>query len=519
MRLRAGRARLLSGVAALAAALALGGCVEMAGTVETTSDYAPPPVWANIAGFENYEWIDRADALSQAIGEAPPDFAFYAGGSEPWAWTFSDGSLMLVENRPDGLHSYYFEGGSDTPFLVRDPEMSFGFLDGAVAVVYGPEGDVLDRETAQGWLYAAMSGYQHGRMLKRTLIASQERRAVQTVAWLDTSYLWWDWRRCWDEGRRRHDGWRRIRESVAGRVRQQHWGQERQRRADQGDRFRRWGEGGFHGRPPGNLTAPPAGTPMPAATPPANWIGRPNGPGIGQGMADRPGRPGRGENGPRNDRPLEAGEAGLQPDLGIAPGAAPVGVRGRPVRQQPAAPATAGEPPAARPMPRPGSAENGDRPRPERQPGYRPQPMPAVTGASDPQPVTVAPDVPMAPPAPISRPVRGDGPSPRTRSGDDDSRPRPSYRPPDSQPVRVREVPSYTPPAPSYSPPAPSYTPPPAPSYSPPPPPSYSPPPSPPPSYSPPPPPPSYSPPPSPAPPPPPPPPAHVNSSSRIGDD
>lgn len=556
MKMSASRGRLLAGVGALTAALALAGCVPMEG-VETTGDYAPPPHWANIAGFEDYEWIDRADALSQAIGEAPPDYSFYAAGGTPWAWTFDDGSLLLVENRPDGLHSYYFEGGADSPFLVRDPEMSFGFLEGGVAVVYGPDGAVLTRGEAQGWLYAAVAGYQRGKMLRRAMLASQDRRTVETVAWLDTSYLWWNWRRDWDDGLKRYPGWRRVRDGVAGRDRHRRHDAERHRRAEQGDRFRRWGEGGFRGRPPGNYTPPPVGTRMPPAVPPvqAQTPGprgvQPGRPG-GRPEGVRAGRPG--EQGPRREVPGDE-ELSVQPDIGIAPGApgaqGGVGTRGRPVQpavatqppsvppmvapQPPSVPpAVAAPSPAPRPDGRPGrlrpeGTEGGYRPRPEPQAGDTPRPTPGgrsmpvrTAPPAPPQPVEAPSVVTIPPPppaparsAPADRPVRS---SPRTVSGDDDTRPsRPVYRAPDSQPARTYTPPpaptysppptrSYTPPPPSsYTPPpAPSYTPPPAPSYSPPPAPSYSPPPAP-----------SYSPP----PPPPPPPPSPSVSTRSVSDD
>ena len=554
MRAGASRARLMAGVA-LAAALALGGCVPVE-SYQPEAAYTPPPAWANIAGFEEYEWIDRADALSQAVGEAPPDYAFYAGGAEPWAWTFGDGSLLLVENRPDGLHSYYFENGSDTPFMVRDPEMSFGFLEGGVAVVYGPDGGVLSRQEAQGWLYAAIAGYQRGRMLKRAMLASQDRRAIETASWIDTNYLFWTWRRDWDEGLKRYPHWRRVRDGVSGRDRHRRWDNERHRRAEQDDRFRRWGEGGFRGRPPGNWTAPPAGTTIP----PRGQAGPGRGPGRGGqppraggpgqppragqpgqppvGAVTRPGRPDRpGDGGtPRAERPrgIDENDPGLQPDLGIQPGQTGQGSQGvrRPVRVQPPAPPAPSVTEAPRP-PRSGNPDGGYTPRPGRSggaPGQGPRPAPPAPSVAPPPPPTVTTDYSPPPPppppppaatrpertAPSNRPAR----EPRLDTGGDSGRPaRPAYTPPDPQPVRVQAAPAYSPP-----PPPPSYTPPPPPpSYSPPPPPpSYSPPPPPPPpppSYSPPPPPPSYSPPPPPPPAPSPPPPPSPSVPRNVSDD
>src|SRR6186713_663866 len=38
---------------------------------------------------DRYAWIDRADWISDTIGDAPPDYYFDYDGVEPWAWQTS----------------------------------------------------------------------------------------------------------------------------------------------------------------------------------------------------------------------------------------------------------------------------------------------------------------------------------------------------------------------------------------------------------------------------------------------
>ncbi|MDF7776951.1 hypothetical protein P1X14_16965, partial [Sphingomonas sp. AOB5] len=246
------RKRLLGGASAIAAALSLSACMPMD---YYGPQYAGPgpvaPSWADMTGFEDYEWIDRADAMSEAIGESPPDYSFQAAESAPWAWMLEDGSLVLAEQREDGLHSYFFEANSDVPFLVRDPDMSYGFIEGRVAVVYGPEGDVLSREEATQWLRIAIEGFDRGRMLKRAMLRRDQWQPVRVSTWIDFSYLWWDWQLDWSDGQRRNERWRHHRNGPRGGEYRRRLDPERRIREIVRDRFNRWGDGGWQGAPPG----------------------------------------------------------------------------------------------------------------------------------------------------------------------------------------------------------------------------------------------------------------------------
>lgn len=424
------RAMLLAGVGALAMLT-----VGLPAQAQSTR----VAVWADRTGYDDYDWIDRADAVSETIGEAPPDTSFVFESGEPWAWTLEDGTTMIVEQLPDGPHGYYFEPGTDTPFLVRDPQMSFGFIDGAVAVVYGADGTALGRDEGRSWLATAMRGFERGKRIKRAMVQRDRARNINVNRWYDMSYLLFDWWDDWDYGLRRNPGWRRHHDGPHGAGHNHRWDHERQRRTSAADIFRRWGQGGYRGPAPGRFTPPAAGT----RPPPNRWDGRGDGH-PGEHRFPRPGRD------PRV-------EGGLQPDLGVRPGQD----GGMPQHQQGG---------AGRPMPRPGSPEGGFRPRPEPQ-AQVPQPQPQAA-----EPAGVAPDqVPTVDrPLPRPRPDRGanggdnggryHAPRPLPEAGGDEAPPRPSYTAPVSRPERV-ERPAFTPraaPERSYTPtPAPtrSYTP------------------------------------------------------------
>lgn len=428
------RAMLLAGAGALAALTA--GLPAQAQTSRVA-------VWGDRTGYDDYDWIDRADAISETIGEAPPDTSFVFESGEPWAWTLEDGTIMIVEQLPDGPHGYYFEPGTDAPFLVRDPAMSFGFIDGAVAVVYGADGSALAQGEGRSWLAAAMRGYERGKRIKRAMVQRDRARNINVNRWYDMSYLLFDWWDDWDYGRSRNPRWRRHHDGPHGAGHSHRWDHERHRRGVLRDAFQRWGQGGYRGPAPGRFTPPAEGT----RPPPHRWDGRGDGhPGVHR--SPRPGDP--------------RVEGGLQPDLGVRPDGTE---RGSGFQQQQGG--------AGRPMPRPGSPGTGFHPRPE------PEAPIAVPVPQAQAPMAVAPEqVPAVDrPLPPPRPDRGSGPRDgggRYRApqplpaGGDEAPPQPSYTAPAPRPERV-DRPAFTPraaPERSYTPtPAPtrSYTPSPSP--------------------------------------------------------
>ena len=409
---------------------------------------APPPAYSDVESPDLYAFIDRADSLWEAIGDAPPDFAFAFEGAEPWAWELADGQRVVVEETADGIQSYYFSPGDAGPFLAVRPGMSFGFEGETVAVVYGPDGGAMPRETGAAHLGEGADLFARGRQLLRAMLQKQWRE-VDSQAWIDTGPIIWGSVSAWDYGWQRHPGWGHHRDRVRDAGWRHRLTAERLRRKERAEQFRRWREGGFQGPPPGRWHRPGAG----------------HGPGIGR--PDTPGRPGV-------DRPRQPGQNGRppgirpgrprQPDAG-QPGSRPWRGGWRPGRPNPPA-AGAPDTPAANPTPVPGAGPPrrpwGGRLRPERGDGERgglgrPQSAPVAEGAEGVR--TPRPDGPRrwfrprtdaAPgtPPPVTRPAPG--------------RPRPEgvwTRPERSAPPATAPRTSAPPPAPRASPPPRASTP------------------------------------------------------------
>lgn len=320
---------------------------------------APPaPVYSAVESPDSYRFIDRADALWEAIGDAPPDHAFAFEGAEPWAWELQDGHRVVVEEASEGIRSYYFAPGDEGPFLAVRPGMSFGFDGEAVAVVYGPDGGAMPREAGAEHLGEGVELYARGRLLLRAMLPRQWR-SVDSQAWIDTSPIIWGSVQIWDEGRRRHPGWGRHRDAHRDAGWRHRLEAERLRRQALADAFRRWREGGFQGPPPGRFHKPGDG----------------HGPGMGR--PHRPGRPG--------DATPGVGRPPRQPGQGRPPGAGAVRPPRQPDAGQPSPPrrggwrgnrpaspdAVAPDAPVATPVPAPGAGVPGrpswgGRPRPNR---------------------------------------------------------------------------------------------------------------------------------------------------------
>lgn len=341
--------------------LALSACMMPYG--EGLYEPPPPPVYSAVESPDEYRFIDRADSLWEAIGDAPPDHAFAFEGAEPWSWELEDGHRIVVEEADEGIRSYYFAPGDEGPFLAVRPGMSFGFDGETVAVVYGPDGGAMPREAGAEHLGEGVALYARGRMLQRAML-QREWRAVDSQAWIDTSPILWGSVQIWGGGWRRHPGWERHRE----RWRDADWRHrieaERLRRRALAEAFRRWREGGFQGPPPGRFHRPGEG----------------RGPGVGR--PHRPGQPGTGA--PGMGRPRQPGQPGRpggwgtgrppRPDTDAQTPRVPRGPRRPPKLEPTDRGAVEPDTPATQPVP-------GTRPR---RPGWGGRPRPGRDGAGQP---------------------------------------------------------------------------------------------------------------------------------------
>ncbi len=104
---------------------------------------------------DRYAWIDRADWISDTIGDAPPDYYFDYDGVEPFVWETGGDYLTHAEPIDDGYRYYYYEPGADYPYIGRDPYYSYGYRDGRIASVYDRQGRYLAAAEAQRQAEAA----------------------------------------------------------------------------------------------------------------------------------------------------------------------------------------------------------------------------------------------------------------------------------------------------------------------------------------------------------------------------
>ncbi len=425
---------------------------------------------SSVQSADDYQWIDQADALWDAIGDAPPDFAFSFEGREPWAWQTASGYTIIVEDAGDqGIRSYYFAPGARSPFLAVEPGMSFAYVNGRLAMVYDADGEAAPRGEFAEYDDAAHDLFDRGRALFDAL-SGRDYRPVDADAWIDASPYIFGFIQLWDQGRSRYPGWGRYHDRSEAAAWRRRFEDEQRRRREQAQRFSLWRQGGFQGPPPGRYHRPgEPGRPGTGRPPqPGSGWSRPPGNGGPGGRPPQPGRPG----GPgRPDRPGTNPPPGTNTGMPTPPYVRPAPSRpdGTPGwrRGQPPAPGT-GTPPIKQPVtdvpepvvdapPVPPAPRPDTRPpRPEGGWGSRPRPAPTPT----PPPVGVAPTPPAVvaePPAPRPRPEGGWGARPRPTGTPDGAAP-PQFRPRQWQPS-AQPRPSAPSPAPSAAP-RPNYTPP-----------------------------------------------------------
>lgn len=319
---------------------------------------------------EDYAWIDRADALWDVIGDSPPDTAFTFEDVEPWAWQTRDGHVIIVEEAAEGMRSYYFEPGSDAPFLAVEPGASFAFEAGDLVMAYGADGTALSELEGTVRLDQALTLLDRAQRLKRAM-RSGTGELVDSGAWAESSLYMGGFLDLWQQGFLAQPAWRAQRDSQAARNWRDRLNDERVRRRALGDGFRRWREGGFLGRPPARWRRPDARPGQPPR----------------QGIRPRPDRPAAG----RPDRPR--GPGGVRPDRPRHPGA-----------QVPALPPVIT-------TPRPGTGrpdmDRPDRPDRPRRPGWNGTRPGGVVGTSPAPPVAAPPSGVVRPPRPWGSPRLG----------------------------------------------------------------------------------------------------------------
>jgi hypothetical protein len=412
-------------VAGTQPAVAQNGSVVRAGSAEVDAE-----------GESSYRWIDRAHALWDTLGDAPPDYSFRFDGGTPVAWELRDGYWVVAEDQSEGARTYFFAPGERGPFLVREADRSFGYQDDNVAAVYDGGGRLVPRDAGVRWIDEGERLYQRGRRLRNALL-DRQWDAVDTTSWGDMNLFFVGIDPGWDSG------WQ-YRSSNFAFADQQRWAAERARRAAMAAAFARWRTGGFQGPPPPGLGQhwqhrpprpgrPPHAGPTPGQPVPPPGTGKPGRPWMWGGVpGQRPNRPDRPQGGTRPASP-PPGTVTTTPGPGsVTPG------------QPPASAAPAWSAGAPRPDgwgARPPRGDGNGRPNWQ---GPRPGWSGSRPSAATPQPAAppAAVPTPVAPAAPANPgPRRGGGwMSPgwmrqARPEGAGTPLPRPAFQPPTARPA------------------------------------------------------------------------------------
>ena len=228
--------------------------------------------------------LDRAAAMSEAIGDAPPDFSVADNAGQPvWAWQLEDGGLVLADPADGATRFVYAAPDADgrlAPFLIRDQRQSIAYDDGAPIALFDRDDRPADLRGAE-----ALARDWWERAAELIAQVGDDQAPVTAEAWIPYSSSIWlvgDW---WQHRSYHSDRWQRA----------PWFARERARRERSHQDWDRWRQGGFHGTAPGNA-------------PHRRWAGR-----------DDQGRPGwnrvpngatRPDDGARPGWPQRPGDAG-----------------------------------------------------------------------------------------------------------------------------------------------------------------------------------------------------------------
>jgi hypothetical protein len=196
---------------------------------------APPLRYDGNTG-DRYAYLDRAYTAAQAFGDAPPDYTYSYEQQQPLAWRSDDGYERVAEQLPDsGMRYYYYQPGAEEPYLVQDPEYSYGYSDGVLTVVYDADGNILSDELAQRQAGIAARYFARARALYAASV-EEHHEAVAQAAWdLQQERIYADQQR-WREQQDRDADWRAYHYAHLQNE-QAHWAMERYRRAAETARF------------------------------------------------------------------------------------------------------------------------------------------------------------------------------------------------------------------------------------------------------------------------------------------
>jgi hypothetical protein len=184
-----------------------GAPIATAPPVSSLPPAAPIPVGHLRNRSDNYAFADQAYAVNRAFADAPPDYQYDYDGAQPWVWRGDNGAMRVAEALPGGGDRYYYyEPGSDYPYLVRDPEYSYGYDNGELVVIYDSHGralpdsefearrDYASRFYARGHgLYAGWRQQPHQPVAQPNWVQRRNEYAAEQQRWADDQRADADW--------------------------------------------------------------------------------------------------------------------------------------------------------------------------------------------------------------------------------------------------------------------------------------------------------------------------------------
>ena len=176
---------------------------------------------------EPYLYLADAYAMADAFGDTPPDYAVDYYGERPWVWRADDDAYRVVEWLPEGPRYYYYEPGSDAPFLIEDPSYAYAYDDGALAGLYTLDGMPVADGLARQRSYDAARYYARARNLHRVVL-NDRRHAAYAADWRERAPIIFAQRERWARTRATQPEWRHW--SRTHQAREARWAPERQHR-------------------------------------------------------------------------------------------------------------------------------------------------------------------------------------------------------------------------------------------------------------------------------------------------
>jgi hypothetical protein len=168
---------------------------------------APPVRVVHVADqSQAYAYADRAYRYASVLADAPPDYTFDYDGVRPYVWQ-SNGSYQFAEPTPDGERYYYYDPGSDYPYLIRDHDYSYGYDNGQLVVIYDRDGRIMDPSFIDQRADLAGRYLARARVLRAAALHSQHQ-AVAVANWTRRRQEIDADRAQWEQEQQQYPDWR-----------------------------------------------------------------------------------------------------------------------------------------------------------------------------------------------------------------------------------------------------------------------------------------------------------------------